>query len=355
MEESVDAEAGLRRLHDDIRARGLDRKPTGRIVAELCVHLLLALGGIALFLIAEHPLAAAFAMLLSTAGSLGVGSNTHTASHGAASERPWVNQALTYFGSPFFFGVSATYWWEKHIAGHHRAANVAGADPDIDFVPLFALNEMELRAARGWRRWYYAHLQWLVFPLALAFNQFNMQKDGWRHVLRRLREPQRRRPMHWMDLAAMSLHLAVFVGLPLWWFPVTDVAAFIAMRWALFGYAMFAVLAPAHWPAAAQLRAVDSAQRGSFAARQLEATLNFRAGRLLGFFCSGLDRQIEHHLFPGISHPHYPALQSMVQTFCTEQGLPYRTLGWPEALRASLAILRRPKPVQCGKIAALKV
>lgn len=344
----------MHRLHEAVRARGLDRKPTGRIVAELCTHLLLGLGGIALFLVAEHPLLAAFAMLLSTAGSLGVGSNTHTASHGAASERPWVNQLLTYFGSPFFFGVSATYWWEKHIAGHHRAANVAGADPDIDFVPLFALNEMELQAARGWRRWYFEHLQWLLFPLALAFNQFNMQKDGWRHVLRRLLDPRRRRPMHWMDLAAMTLHLAVFVGLPLYFFPPLDVAAFIAVRWALFGYAMFAVLAPAHWPSAAEVRTPDAVRQGTFAARQLEATLNFRAGRLFGFFCSGLDHQIEHHLFPGISHPHYRALGPLVQAYCAEQGLPYRTLGWAEALRASLAILRRPKPVRCGNMAHLK-
>lgn len=341
----TEAEAGLQKLREELHARGFGAKPTGRMLTELLVHVTLSLGGIALFLTFKHWSAQMLAMLVSTLGSMGVGSNSHTSSHGATSEKPWVNQALTFFGSPFFFGVAATYWWNKHVAGHHRSTNIVGADPDIDFIPLFALTEDELRQSRGWRRWYHRHLQWLVFPIALAFNQFNMQKDGWRFVLTRLRDPARRETSHWIDLAAMSLHLLVFVALPMFYFPVADVLAFTLLRWALFGYAMFAMLAPAHWPAAAIFRGTEAAKQDAFPRRQLESTLNFRAGRLGSFFCSGLDYQIEHHLFPKVSHVHHRKLKPLVQAYCAKHGLPHRTLGWGESLRGCLAVLRNPKPV----------
>jgi linoleoyl-CoA desaturase len=343
----IGVETGLQQLRRQVQERGLDRRPTTRVLAELAVHLCLSLGGIAVFIAADHWAVCALALLVSTAGSVGVGSNTHTSSHGATSGRRWVNDALTYFGSPFYFGVSATYWWDKHMSGHHRAPNVVGADPDIEFIPWFALNQDELAGAHGWRHVYHRHLQWLVFPVALAFNLFNMQKDGWRFVLSRLSDPRRRDAAHWFDAGAMGLHLLVFVGLPMLYFPVLDVLAFTVLRWALYGYAMFAVLAPAHWPAQARFRSpAVECTRADRIGQQLESTLNFRTGRVGRFFCSGLDYQIEHHLFPGVSHVHYPALQPLVQAYCEQRGLPYRTLGWGTSLRDSFAVLRRPKPVE---------
>jgi fatty acid desaturase len=37
----------------------------------------------------------------------------------------------------------------------------------------------------------------------------------------------------------------------------------------------------------------------------------------------GLNYQIEHHLFPRISHEHYPTVAKVVKQFCKEKEIPY--------------------------------
>jgi hypothetical protein len=75
------------------------------------------------------------------------------------------------------------------------------------------------------------------------------------------------------------------------------------------------------------------------------ATLNFRTSWLGRFLCSGLEFQIEHHLFPSASHVHLRRMSPLVRAFCEEHGLPHRTLGWGEAVWKSYLVFLRPKPV----------
>src|SRR5437868_13377974 len=112
MTTTANLHAALRR---DFIERGFYRKATGRVVLELAVNVTLALAG-ALLLIATHSWWVRICgMLISTLGSIGVGTNTHTSSHYATSNKRWVNELLTYFGYPFFLGMSATFWWHKHL------------------------------------------------------------------------------------------------------------------------------------------------------------------------------------------------------------------------------------------------
>ena len=57
---------------------------------------------------------------------------------------------------------------------------------------------------------------------------------------------------------------------------------------------------------------------------QIETTVNFaRKNHLLNWYIGGLNFQIEHHLFPRISHVHYPALSEIVENTCREFGIGY--------------------------------
>ena len=48
-----------------------------------------------------------------------------------------------------------------------------------------------------------------------------------------------------------------------------------------------------------------------WAAHQMRTTVNFANGnRALNWFAGGLNFQIEHHLFPQISHTHYPDIST---------------------------------------------
>lgn len=337
----ADALVALRR---ELHARGYFRKATSRVLGELALFTGLAAVGIVILVAFDDVTVKAVALVTLAVSMLGVSTNTHTSSHYATSESRSLNELLTYFGYPFFVGYSATFWWHKHLRVHHPAPNVIGLDGDADLLPFFALNTGELEGASKLRRMYY-RVQWAVIPVAIFANSFNMQVAGWRHLIGALRDPGRRRPAHWFDLAALLLHWLVWIGVPMYVFPVDRALAFYVLRGGLFSYALFIAFAPAHFPPEALFLDRDSKQVDPILL-QTSTTVNFRAGWLGRLLCAGVDFQIEHHLFPGMSHVHYPAASRLVKAYCDAHGYPYRTLGWFEALMKSLWVFYQPKPVR---------
>jgi fatty acid desaturase len=330
--------ADLRRAFHE---RGWDRPATARVLAELSVLGAVMAAGLWVVLAADTSSWRAAGLLVFTYGSMGVACNTHTASHGAAHPSPAVNRLLLWFGYPFLHGLSATWWRHKHLRLHHAAPNVVGVDADIDLMPYFALTEREAARGSPMRRAYY-RLQWLVLLPALGFTAWQMQAYGLAHVLRCLSSGRGRRE-HWLDLVGLALHAALWVALPLVLFPPAGVAAFLAARWLLFSYAMFAVFAPAHLVSSAA--AVEDRPGADFVLLQTATTIDFRAGRLGRFLCAGLDHQVEHHLFPGHSHVYYARMRPEVEAFCLAHGYPYRRPSWGGALLDVFRTFRTPKPV----------
>ncbi len=65
---------------------------------------------------------------------------------------------------------------------------------------------------------------------------------------------------------------------------------------------------------------IDSA----WAEHQVRTTANFAmTNKVISWFVGGLNYQIEHHLFPRVSHIHYPAISKIVQEKCIAFNLPY--------------------------------
>jgi linoleoyl-CoA desaturase len=62
----------------------------------------------------------------------------------------------------------------------------------------------------------------------------------------------------------------------------------------------------------------------AWAIHQVRTTANFAPRSwLASFLCGGLNRQIEHHLFPKVCHIHYPAIAAIVKQTAQEFDLPY--------------------------------
>jgi fatty acid desaturase len=330
----------FRALQELVKAHDFTDRKAGRGFIELALVLIMTLGGLALALASDSLLLQIAGLLISTCGCLGMATSAHTSSHNATSNSHAMNRFLTFFGFPFFFGLSATYWWHKHCVVHHPVPNLVGEDDDIDFRPFFLITETPDGSSR---RLFY-RLQWVVVPLALALNEFNIQFSGWKFLIRRLRDPKRRRSTHWVDLGTIALHWGTWVVLPMFFFAPLHVIGFYALRMALMGYAMFIGFAPAHFPEEAV--AADGKEKSAdFILRQTATTVNFRTGPFGALLCGGVEYQIEHHLFPAISPRHYPELANLISAFCREHGYPYRTLGWLEAVWKSLVVFYRPKRV----------
>jgi linoleoyl-CoA desaturase len=61
-----------------------------------------------------------------------------------------------------------------------------------------------------------------------------------------------------------------------------------------------------------------------WAVYQVKTTANFATqNKVISWLTGGLNFQIEHHLFPRISHIHYPALSKIVKKICKQYEVPY--------------------------------
>ena len=337
--------AELQALREEARRLGWYGRPVFRLLLDLAGFVGLALAGAAVFLFADPWWLRLCGLVASTAGSIGVATFTHTASHNAIARRVSANEALVYFGYTFFWGLGATYWWHKHVVVHHPAPNVIGLDDDADFSPWLALTQREVAESTGWKRWYYLRIQHFVFPLLLAGMGFGMQSAAWIHLIKGLCDPERRNRKHWIDLGVLIVHLVVWVGLPMIWFPAWNVIGFYALRVSLMGFGVFAVSGPGHIPVYAVFIEPEDESR-DFLLRQTATTANFTVGWLGRWLCSGLEYQIEHHLFPGICHRYYPELSPKVRELCRRFGLPYHVYTWDRALWMCFAALARPKRIE---------
>ncbi len=61
-----------------------------------------------------------------------------------------------------------------------------------------------------------------------------------------------------------------------------------------------------------------------WAIHQVKTTANFAPqNKLISWIVGGLNYQIEHHLFPKVSHVHYPAIAHIVKDVCDKHQIRY--------------------------------
>jgi linoleoyl-CoA desaturase len=74
----------------------------------------------------------------------------------------------------------------------------------------------------------------------------------------------------------------------------------------------------------------------------MNTTVNFaRNNKLLSWYIGGLNFQVEHHLFPRISHVHYPRISPIVKQTAEEFGIPYlENKTFREAIKSHITFLQ---------------
>jgi linoleoyl-CoA desaturase len=306
---------------------------------------LLAWWGASYWLLMFHQHSALEAVLLSISLGLalaGIGFNVaHDACHGAYSRRSFVNQCMGY--TLDLVGGSSYVWKRKHNYLHHTYTNVAGADDDIDFGYIGRLSPDQ--PLRGLHRYQHLYLWLLYGGLAIAWQYHDVTR-----LLRgRIGPHIMERPRRW-ELAAVIIGKALFVTvmfvIPALFHPLGTVLLYFGIAYFTLGLTMAVVFQLAH---CVEITAFpnppenDGRMDHEWAVHQIETTANFaRSNPLLTWYLGGLNYQVEHHLFPKISHLHYPALSGIVERSCARFGIRYlahRTLF--EAIASHYRFLRR--------------
>ncbi|WP_437945481.1 fatty acid desaturase [Sorangium sp. So ce296] len=73
--------------------------------------------------------------------------------------------------------------------------------------------------------------------------------------------------------------------------------------------------------------------RGEWFAMQVESTHNFEVSLPISILCGGIDRQIEHHLFPRLPTNRLREIAPEVRAACEAHGVAYRSEPWGRRLK----------------------
>jgi linoleoyl-CoA desaturase len=274
-------------------------------------------------------------------GGLGM-SVQHDGGHGAYSANGRVNQLAAAVLD--LLGASSWFWRVKHRQLHHTYPNIDGADDDIDLGPFLRMAPGQPRRAYHRFQQVYAFALYGVFGLKWFlwddFAQFARQRIGSRPLARP------RGGDAWLfwggKLAYLTWAIVVPVAVHGW---LAGLAFLLASQLTM-GVVLSVIFQLAHCVEEASI--IDPAQTPGgieldYAAHQLDTTVDFgRDNRWLGWYCGGLNYQAVHHLFPRVSHVHYPALSLVLERACLDFGVLYkRSASLRESVRSHIRWLTR--------------
>lgn len=247
----------------------------------------------------------------------------HDGSHGSLSKSPLVNKLSAC--TLDFLGASSYMWNSKHNIIHHTYTNIEGMDDDIEAGIFLRLAP----AQRHYKMHRYQHLYfWALYGLLYLFWVFFTDyKKYFRQKVGNVPIPKMAFTDHLMFWAFKINHIALYVLLPIYlvgfwsWLVGFTVYAFSC------GFVLSIVFQLAHTVTEAsfpQALQPENKMQDEWALHQLKTTANFATdNKIITWLIGGLNYQVEHHLFPKISHIHYPAISKIIKKYCEDRGLPY--------------------------------
>ena len=254
----------------------------------------------------------------------GIGFNTmHDGAHGSFSEKSWVND-LTAF-SLNLMGGNVYLWKAKHNLFHHSFTNIEGMDEDIDIKPWIRVNEHQEK------HWYhrFQHIYWVVlycttYILWVYIQDFQKYFTGKVGDLKFRKMELSDHFVFWISKIAYVLAAVV---LPIYIVGLKESMIGYLLVMSVTGFVISIVFQLAHVVKEVSFHKPDNKNfkiENEWAVHQVETTADFATkSKIVSWFTGGLNFQVEHHLFPRISHIHYPSISKLVKETCEQFGVKY--------------------------------
>lgn len=259
----------------------------------------------------------------------------HDGAHGSFSKYKFLNKAA---GSSLnFLGGSAIMWNMKHNIIHHTYTNIDGIDDDIEARPWLRFastqKKMKMHKFQQYYFWFLYALLHLVWIFMSDYQKYFKRKIG-TISLRKMTVYE-----HFSFWAAKVIYAFMLVVLPIMLLGFVDWVFGFLIITMVTGLAISIVFQLAHtvehtdFPMPTE---VTGKIENEWAIHQIHTTANFATkSKTISWFLGGLNFQIEHHLFPRISHVHYPAISKIIKKTCGEYGINY--IEFPKMRQAILS------------------
>jgi linoleoyl-CoA desaturase len=243
-------------------------------------------------------------------------------------------------------GLSGYLWQVRHNYSHHIFPNVTEADADVEITPMILLSDKQKIYAAHKYQHLYAPFLYMIFTLGWIFYQdfalFMKHEQG---NLRINKIPT----IEWVKLVAYKfVYMGIFLVVPalVTPFSMTElVGAFLIMHGLMSVFLSFTFFISHH---IMEIDYVDTHEEftdmvsDSWCRHQVITTIDFNPeSKIANFIFGGFNLHIAHHLFPEVSHTHYPALTRIIKDTLAENKVDwYKSFGFFDGVVSHLQHLK---------------
>lgn len=266
----------------------------------------------------------------------------HDGGHGSFSKSKIVNKLAAV--SANFVGVSHIMWSTKHNIIHHTYTNIDGVDDDIEIKPYLRMcstqKRYKIHRFQHYYVWFLYTLLHLIWVFLTDYQKYFRKRIG-TVPIKKMSVKE-----HFAFWGAKVGYLLLFVVIPIYKVGFADWAIGFLAASLVTGFIISIVFQLAHTveETAFPMPENDTNKiENEWAIHQVQTTANFATkNRLISWLVGGLNFQIEHHLFPKVSHVHYPAISKIIKQTCADFNVKY--IEYPKmrhAIASHAAFLRK--------------
>lgn len=247
----------------------------------------------------------------------------HDACHNSFSERKWVNNMMGMTMNAL--GSDAFIWKIKHNIIHHTYTNIDRVDDDIANGPL--LREC---TTQKWMPIHRYQFLYMFVLYGISTLSWVAGTDFIRYFKKKIHNTRINKidlHQHFIFWTSKLSYVFFYILVPihfLGWLPW--LIGFLVVHFTM-GLSLSVVFQLAHIVENTNFDVAGAAPKQmdtEWAVHEIRTTSNFAPGnKIVSWLAGGLNYQVEHHLFPQISHVHYGALSKIVREQCALFGLPY--------------------------------
>jgi len=242
----------------------------------------------------------------------------HEGGHQSFSRYKWLNTIGAYFLN--ILGGNTFFWKIKHNISHHTYTNIEGMDSDIDLRPFMRLHENQSRLwIHKFQHFYCIVLYGMSYFAWVFWDDFQKYFTGKVSADQQKKMDVKEHLIFW---TTKVLYVGAYIVVPMFLVGVIKVIIGFAVICFVCGIAIAVVFQLAHVVEGTSFPQPDKTSNKieqEWAIHQVSTTANFSTkSKVISWFLGGLNFQVEHHLFPRISHVHYPKINQFVRETCDE-------------------------------------
>ena len=279
-------------------------------------------------------------------GKAGVGmAIMHDSNHRTWSKNASVNKWLG--KSLYLLGGFPPNWQYQHNTMHHGFTNIEGLDEDINPGEFLRISPHKPILKIHKFQHIYAWLLYSLMTLSWVTTKDFKQLNRYRLEGVKLNTHKSYGELFAILILSKILYYSAFLVIPILLLPFAwywIVIFFLFMHFTS-GLILTTIFQTAHVVPASTYPLPDDkgSMENNWAIHQLITTADFSPNNIiLTWLIGGLNYQVEHHLFPNISHVHYPRIAKLVKETAQKYGLPYHVQpGFIPAIREHAKMLKR--------------